>query len=1099
VSGNYFIARWISGVNFARPIVVGSDSQLSGRIAVLQLYNSATNGTQTFSGPISGKGRVERTGATTSPGGTTVFTGDNTYSGGTIISYGTALANNVAGSALGSGTVTVTNLGVLGGNGTIAATVTAGLNGTLSPGTSPTDVANLNITDLKLEDGAHYLWQIKAATGTPGVDWDLMTVNSSVWEAGTGTTPITIKVDSLGAAPTGWNPSTARDWLIISSGWIFGYDPSHFALDTTAFAGNMAGVFSLSLDGSGLHLVYTPAPDLMINVASGTQTQAEAGYPYITGALGMAKIGNGELVLDNPGNDYLGSTKILAGVLSLSASAMNGWGTLGAASTAAYLGHASGDSNATLNINVDGVTMARGIVVQSGSSGTKTIGTALTSGTATYSGDVALQDGATLSAATGGTAQFNGSFSGAGGLALSGGGTIGMSGLGSYAGPTSIGVAVLNLNSAALGTNTVTIASPLTLDNTAGAVTLNTCPQIWNADFTFVGTSSLNLGAGPITLGGSRAVNVNNSTLTVGGPISGNAGLTKAGGGTLALMSASAYTGGTTNLAGVLAVNGTATFGDGGGALVLAGGNIACTASHEATPIANPVVMTTDATIYGTSMATAPSSSYLPFTGPFSVTGGSSLKIGNTGRANNTFAVRLQGPNFSLINWPIVIGDAGFDTAGTISQLDFYSDTNAPAQFVNGLVSGTGLIRRGAAAPNTGGTTILTAPNTFSGGAHLTSGALGLGTDSVSSGGLVTAGPLGTALFTIGDQTVSETNMTVFAWGGPRVIENPIFLNGARNVIVAGTNDLTFTGAINAGGIPKKWTVVSTGRATLAGQITSNAGSDGAPLTKAGDGVLVLRGDNLYTGATTVAEGTLLVNNTTGSGTGPNNVTVQAAGTIGGTGTVAGRITASGGRVAPGESVGTLTVGNGVNFSSGGTYVWELGANSTDPGSGDLLNVTGGNVVLGGSSRLAIGFTGSATAPDPANAFWQSEQTWTILALSGPAANPGPTQFASIENSVFAGGSFTNYADAGGNIILKFAPGGPSQPEIEPNIIGAGTADAQLTWSAVNGLTYRVQYKTNLNQPGWLTLGDVPATGSTASIHDTTGPWPERYYRVIIP
>ena len=66
-------------------------------------------------------------------------------------------------------------------------------------------------------------------------------------------------------------------------------------------------------------------------------------------------------------------------------------------------------------------------------------------------------------------------------------------------------------------------------------------------------------------------------------------------------------------------------------------------------------------------------------------------------------------------------------------------------------------------------------------------------------------------------------------------------------------------------------------------------------MTKAGPGTLILSGDNLYTGATTVAAGTLLAENTTGSATGPGTVTVRAGATLGGTGTVAGRVTANSG------------------------------------------------------------------------------------------------------------------------------------------------------------------------------------------------------------
>ncbi len=53
----------------------------------------------------------------------------------------------------------------------------------------------------------------------------------------------------------------------------------------------------------------------------------------------------------------------------------------------------------------------------------------------------------------------------------------------------------------------------------------------------------------------------------------------------------------------------------------------------------------------------------------------------------------------------------------------------------------------------------------------------------------------------------------------------------------------------------------------------------GSTLTKDGSGTLTLTGTNIYTRGTTVNGGTLLVNNTSGSGTGTGSVTVNNAGT----------------------------------------------------------------------------------------------------------------------------------------------------------------------------------------------------------------------------
>ncbi|MEI6197871.1 MAG: autotransporter-associated beta strand repeat-containing protein, partial [Verrucomicrobiota bacterium] len=401
-----FIVRLFGSFTFNRPVEVGQSSgayaDLSGifnSYSVLELCNS--NGVQTFNGDISERGSVTRDNPLNlaAAGGASVFTGNNTYLGGTLISSGTLFANNAAGSALGSGAVTVATNGTLGGNGSVIAATTISLNGsggTISPGATTSAVANLAVSDLTFGPGAIYNWQISAAAGTAGTAWDLITCSAG-WTDAAGGNAVTVKIDSQGLVPTGWNSATAYDWVIVSSGVANSFDPSHFTVDTTLFSGVVNGGFTFSVVGGSLHLKYVPGSDFVINVPSGSQGQT-AGYGTITGATNVVKIGNGEVVFDNAANTYGGQTKILAGTLSLSVDALNGSGALGANSSATFLGNTNGTTNATLNISVAAVTDAHNIIVRVGSSGTKTIGTTITSGTATFAGDVALSDNAALTA-----------------------------------------------------------------------------------------------------------------------------------------------------------------------------------------------------------------------------------------------------------------------------------------------------------------------------------------------------------------------------------------------------------------------------------------------------------------------------------------------------------------------------------------------------------------------------------------------------------------------------------------------------------------------------------------------------------------------------
>jgi hypothetical protein len=57
----------------------------------------------------------------------------------------------------------------------------------------------------------------------------------------------------------------------------------------------------------------------------------------------------------------------------------------------------------------------------------------------------------------------------------------------------------------------------------------------------------------------------------------------------------------------------------------------------------------------------------------------------------------------------------------------------------------------------------------------------------------------------------------------------------------------------------------------------------------------------------------------------------------------------------------------------------------------------------------------------------------------------------------------------------------------------------ELTWRAIVGMVYQVQFKTSLDQPDWSQLiAPVHATNSTASASDKLGPDAQRFYRVSL-
>jgi autotransporter-associated beta strand protein len=119
-------------------------------------------------------------------------------------------------------------------------------------------------------------------------------------------------------------------------------------------------------------------------------------------------------------------------------------------------------------------------------------------------------------------------------------------------------------------------------------------------------------------------------------------------------------------------------------------------------------------------------------------------------------------------------------------------------------------------------------------------------------------------------------------------------------------------------------------------------------LTKTGPGTLRLTASNPYTAGTTIAGGTLLVNNATGSGTGAGDVKVNS-GTLGGTGTISGLVIVNGdGLLAPGtaSSIGALTLNTPPGL--GGATVIKINRNAGAPLS-DKLVLTPGTLQYSGA------------------------------------------------------------------------------------------------------------------------------------------------------
>jgi|GEM_PF-2645669 len=296
----------------------------------------------------------------------------------------------------------------------------------------------------------------------------------------------------------------------------------------------------------------------------------------------------------------------------------------------------------------------------------------------------------------------------------------------------------------------------------------------------------------------------------------------------------------------------------------------------------------------------------------------------------------------------------------------------------------------------------------------------------------------------------NNVNVTNGASAGFQVL--PISAGGAGAATVQGHltlgsgSTLSVTGGATSTNTAYGFNV--TGVTTLGGNATVSVTNNGtgagvatltnvdqtatAGLTKAGNGTLVLSGAATYTGGTTVSTGTLLVNGTLGSSTLAAQVANGA--TLGGAGTVNPAVSVSG-IIAPGSSlngIGKLTLGStnttaALDLSGGGTYLWELGAlldNALGTAGTDFdqlfLAGSGGNLRLGGTSKLTVGFDNGIATPNSSDPFWTANHSWTIVLGGAGVTNTGTTNFGSITDATFTSGTFSTAADASGKVTLTY-------------------------------------------------------------------------------
>jgi fibronectin-binding autotransporter adhesin len=451
---------------------------------------------------------------------------------------------------------------------------------------------------------------------------------------------------------------------------------------------------------------------------------------------------------------------------------------------------------------------------------------------------------------------------------------------------------------------------------------------------------------------------------------------------------------------------------------------------------------------------------------------------GGTVVGNATFTMDNGGANKRAF----VLGTAGGGlaaTAGNTMTIDgIVSSATAsvgaltigiPASSANGSTQGL-LPGSGSGTANTTsvmatGTVALSGANTYSGGTIIQNAVLNFASGSLGTGGVSIYG--GTLQWNANTTDISAQTVTIGTAGAT------FDVNG---------NSVSLANSIGNGGSGALTVYSSTG----AGSLTLLAG-------------------NNYSGGTTVTNGTLVVNNASGSGTGSGAVTLANNGMLGGTGIVGGAVTInSGGIIAPGTTaagngtIGTLAVGA---LTMGSGSVCNFAFNTTPANDTIVVTTSGGLTVNGGVFNLySAGGTSGWTTPGVHTYYLISyagsiggtglDSTWTNDSPSNPhVANPQSgysyhfgTNFGYLTVTISQAATLGAWGvNASGNWTVAGNWIGGNVPGVN-----SGTAGDTATFA---GVTTIANYFVNLNaneSVGAVTFNQAPSFSITNAANTLT-------------
>ena len=512
-----------NGTNTARTLTLnvnGADQTFDGII-----QDGTATGTKSLAITKTGTNAQILTGVSTYTGGTIISSGALTLSGSGALSgttsinvYSNATFNITSGLTVGTGA----NVANLYAAGTIAGgTVTLAANGHLQTFNGVTSIAMPVFVGLTLSSGSTNDFNFSPVTNS------LATVS--------GANALTINGGVINLYVT----NSTTPFTTLGTYNLFQYSGSIGGTGVSALSvGNPQSGLSYTFSANGTYVQVTIAA-----AASSVFWNTDSSASWNTGAdWTTTAVPNAAGYTANFGGG--GTTITAPRTVTLDGNETVGTLTFNSAQPFTITPGSPGSSALTLD-------NGSGIPVITSAQGTNTVAAPIALPSSGASAAITVAGVATLN--------LTSPISGTGGLTNAGTGTLNLAGTNTFAGGVTLTAGKLLFNSpTAIGTGALVVNGTVApvLDNTSGATIANANNNAiyLNSNLAFTGTTNLNLGTGPVALGGNYGFVVNGGTLTVGGVISGTNNLQKTGTGTLVLTGNSTVTN-IVNGAGTLSLN----------------------------------------------------------------------------------------------------------------------------------------------------------------------------------------------------------------------------------------------------------------------------------------------------------------------------------------------------------------------------------------------------------------------------------------------------------------------------------------------------------------------------------------------------------------